>query len=111
MNTVEVTIEGVTFKVAPTPLAKLAASRKAMSAFGSKEWSEEGVAALIEAVFWGARRAGSEITLEWLQTNVDMMNFMPLFDSFLEVNGLKKRTADAIPGEAAAGPDPANPTS
>jgi hypothetical protein len=102
MITRELTIEGVTFKVGPTPLCKLADARRL---FGSGALdTEDGMKALIAAVFWGARRAGSEVTLEWLELNVDVHNAAPVFNVFMDVNALKPK--EATPGEAPAATSP-----
>lgn len=102
----ELTIEDgegkvVTFKVAPTPIAKLAKCRQFM-AKTPEELDEEAVGALVEAVFWGARRAGSKITLEWLQVNVDAHNIAAVARAFREVNLPKMNGTGAPPGESPA---------
>lgn len=92
METREITIEGITFKVAPTPLAKLA---KTQAVFGANAMeSPEGVEAMVEALFWGIRRARKEceasggITLEWLLENIDSRNAKDVFELFRDVNTL-----------------------
>lgn len=96
MRTVDLTIEGVTFKVAPTPMPKLMRAIRLMNESGAE--SEAAAEALLEAVFWGARRAKAEITLDWLRENVDAHNFPEVAEKFRELNELRARGAE--PGEA-----------
>lgn len=73
-----------TFTVAPTPVSKLAKCRQFI---GKRELdTEEAVDALLEALFYGAKRAGAQITLEWLKANVDQHNMVEVFKVFREVN-------------------------
>lgn len=74
----------VTFKIAPTPLSKLVESKRLFET-GQLD-TEAGMQALIRAIFHGARRAKSEITLEWLEENVDIHNSRELFALFRELN-------------------------
>lgn len=111
MRTREVTLEGadskdptgfraVTFIIAPTPLIKLAEYRELFKL--DKIETPEGLRALVNAIYWGARRAGAQVTLEWLELNVDVHNSPALFDAFREVNELTKRAAETV-GNGAAG--------
>ena len=106
MITKQLTIEGrkgaVTFDVAPTPVSKMAKCRLFLA---KKEFdTEEAIEALLEAVFYGARRAGSQITLEWLMENVDQHNFPQVMNVFREVN-LPKPDASANGTSPPAGVD------
>jgi len=92
----------VTFKIAPTPIVHLAESRQLFSA-GAME-TAEGWRALIAAVFWGARRAGSQITQQWLEDNVDNHNVAELFKVFREVNQLEQHKANGAGGAPAVTP-------
>lgn len=89
------TIEGVTFDVAPTPLVKLLKGRQHMAS--GQGGTPEAMEALVEAIFWGARRAGSKITLEWLLENVDQHNMAEVLAVFRELN-----VSEALPAIAAA---------
>lgn len=100
-QTRKLTIDGVTFQVAPTPVVKLAAAMPFLSK--AKIQTPEGQQAVLEAVFWGARRAGAEITLEWLVMNVDVHSMPQVFDIFATLNKVERSKADL--GEAAR-PDP-----
>jgi len=104
----ELTIEGITFKIAPTPIFKMANAQGAIAKTGID--SEEGLKALIGAIFWGARRARKEceasgaITLEWLEENIDAHNAKEIFEVFGELNGMKAvDAAAAAAGEALPG--------
>lgn len=99
VETIELCLAGVTFKLAPTPVGKLARMQKILLAHGPR--SEEGVNAIIEAVFYGARRAGSEITEEWLQTNLDAHSSVKIFEAWRQLNGLVE-VAEGAQGEAPA---------
>lgn len=90
MDTRDLAIEGVQLKVAPTPLGKMARAQQIFATHGME--SEAGTEAMIEALFWGIRRARKEhepsgaITLEWLQENVDAKNAKAVFAVFRDVN-------------------------
>jgi hypothetical protein len=111
MLTRELTIEGITFKIAPTPIAKMANAQGIIAGAGTG--TEEGMRALIEAIFWGARRARGEceksgaITLDWLQENIDSHNAKDIFDVFRELNSLQTPKGEAPAGEAQ--PESPNP--
>jgi hypothetical protein len=94
MRKLQLTIEGVTFDVAPTPVVKLAAVWPLIRTAEGLQ-SEGGQAAVISAVFWGARRAKAQITEEWLQENVDVHNFRDVFDVFTDLNVLSTKKGDA----------------
>jgi len=102
MITRDLTVEGITFKVAPTPLFRLAPLWKFI---GADEIGGDGLRALAEAIFWGARRAGAEITLEWLEQNIDVHNSDEVHRVFAELNHVKRKK-DGTAGEAQAGSDP-----
>ena len=106
MDTRELTIEGITFEVAPTPVAKLT---KAQAVFSANAMATEaGIEAMIEALFWGIKRArgvcekSGAITLEWLKENIDAHNIGEVFKVFADVNMMKQRSADEPSGEAPA---------
>lgn len=105
MRTVPLTIEGVDFVVAPTPISKLAKARLLFGDLAGRE-SEEGVDALIEAVFWGAKRAGSAITLDWLKMNVDAHNILEVQGVFIALNVPKGAASEPAAGEAQAAATP-----
>ena len=77
----------------------MAAAKQSLGGLVAGEWTEDTIAALIGAVFWGAKRAGEAITLDWLTMNVDMTNYAPLFEAFVTVNELRGKPG-ASPGEA-----------
>jgi hypothetical protein len=102
METRKLTIADVEFDVAPTPIVKLAG---ALELVGNKEtrFTEEGQRALIAAVFWGARRAKAQITLEWLEDNVDIHNVGDVFRVFVALNKVQVKEptgTESAPGEA-----------
>lgn len=101
MNVVSVTVEGITFKVAPTPLAKMAQAKAALGGLVAGEWNEDTMTALVTAVFWGAKRAGEALTLDWLLMNVDLTNYTQLFEAFVSVNELKGKPAGEAEGVVA----------
>lgn len=91
-NPVTIELEGLSLMLLPTPIAKLAKMQKVVT---EKGWdSEEGIAAIIEAVFWGMRRAKTEVTLEWLQEQLDGINSAPVFAAFRDVNGMVKSSGN-----------------
>lgn len=106
MKTVTLTLDGVTFKVAPTPMADLAEVSDGIIDAAKGRFSRQTVDAITAAVFAGARRVKSEITLEWLRSNTDVTTFPEVVQAFLEVNGFKKPEPAAegagAPGEAPA---------
>jgi hypothetical protein len=91
-----ITIDGREFPIKPTPIAKLV---KARALFESGTQTEEGVNALLEALYWGIKRAGGEIELAWLKDNADSTNFDGILATWVAVNQVKRREAGA-PGEA-----------
>lgn len=98
-ETRQVTVAGITFPLGPTPGYRLAKMRAVFREKGVE--SEEGYLAVNEAIFWGARRAGAQITLEWLHDNLDVHTSAPAIQAFRELN-LMVDTAGDQPGEATA---------
>ena len=100
MITRELTIEGRTIRVAPTPLSYLSDIKQRIGEAGIQ--SSVGVRALCEAIYWGARRAGADpdLTAEWIDMNVDMHNAIDVFKVFADVNGYQ--SADQSSGNAGA---------
>lgn len=80
-------VETVTFRAAPTPLPRLAELRPHFGANNID--TREGLDAVITALYYGARRAGAQITLEWLLDNIDMFNGGDVLQIFGELNGMK----------------------
>lgn len=99
MRTVKLELGGLSLDLAPTPLARLAKASAFLSGGGT---DEAGVEGLCEAIFWGLRRAKSEVTLDFVIENVDAVNQQEVIEAFLDVNGLKPKE-QAAAGEAAAG--------
>ncbi|MEO8313253.1 MAG: hypothetical protein ABI645_00530 [Pseudomonadota bacterium] len=78
-----VTIEGIEFPIKPTPAAKMVGALPLML---DGLTTEASVNALASALFCGIRRAGGEVTLEWLQDNLDVANIPAIFEVFCRVN-------------------------
>lgn len=102
--TTTVILDGKPFPIRPTPLAKLGPIIPAISRLDATGQTSDGTAeaanALAEAVFHGIRRAGGEVSQEFVSDNIDMLNFREVFQVFAKVNGLLK---DSGVGEAEAG--------
>jgi|GEM_PF-3362883 len=99
-----ITIDGMEFPIRPTPAPKIWPALGALQR-DPATWSAEDWDRVTEAMFWGIRRAGGEITLEWLRTNLDIRNLVPSLKSFAEANSLETEGSGA--GEAAgAAPTP-----
>ena len=99
-----VIIDGVTLPIRPTPAAKiwpaLPVLQKDPTTWGADDW-----AIVQEAVFWGIRRAGGEITMEWLAMNLDLGSFGPVLKVFGEINALVANEG-APAGEGPGAPTP-----
>jgi hypothetical protein len=105
MKTQDIVVGGLALKIGPTPVIHLAEVERHFA--GKTIKTREGIAALIEACFYGIRRTRKEcqaagaITLEWLQENVDVESSAALFEAFGAVN-LFKSGGESVPGEAPA---------
>lgn len=101
MRTVELKLDGSTWKLAPTPLVRMA---KATAFLEGRTDDAEVISGLCEAIFWGLRRAKQEVTLEFVMDNIDALNQAEVIAAFLDVNGFapRKEAAPAA-GEVAAG--------
>jgi hypothetical protein len=99
VNTETLSIEGITLPLRATPLARLV---KCKEVFTSGIGTESGADAFAEALFWGIRRAGGEVTLDWLKLNIDVHNRDDLFAAFVRVNTPQGMSVDT-PGEGVAG--------
>ena len=107
MKTHQLTIEGLTFTVAPTPLVYMADPLEVWRTKGAR--SKEGLQALVEALFHGIRRAkrldekSGGITLDFLTDNIDGHNADEIFRIFAELNQLVPK-ADGGPATGEAQP-------
>lgn len=98
-----VTIEGVTLPLKPTPASKIWPALGVLSK-DAKFWDEAEWKLFLTALFWSIRRAGGEITEDWLALNVDLHNLGDVMTAFAKVNTLNARGAQQ--GEAAGGSAP-----
>jgi hypothetical protein len=64
-------LKELTLPILPTPLAKLVSVK---DHFLEGIDTEAGINALTTALFHGIRRAGGQVSLEWIQENVDALN-------------------------------------
>lgn len=100
MKTEDITIEGIALKIAPTPVIHMGAVE--LHFVDGTTASSDGIKAIIGAAFYGIRRARKEceasgqITLDWLEENIDSVNLQPLVSAFMKVNF---PGAGAAPGE------------
>jgi len=93
-------LQDVELPILPTPLAKLVAVREH---FLKGLDTEEGVNALTSALFHGIRRAGGQVSEEWLQQNIDAGSQDEIVAVFVRVNGLRLVPKEPAAGEAQAG--------
>lgn len=97
----KICLGGIDLPIKPTPLVKMA---KMMPVLQRDDiFSEEAVTALAECVFHGIRRAGGEVTQEFVSDNIDMTNITEVFGRFFKVNGMTRKDAGGAAGEAGAG--------
>jgi hypothetical protein len=101
----KITIEGIELPIKPTPASKIWPALQVLSK-DAQLWVEVEWDRFHDALFWGIRRAGGEVTKEWLALNVDMHNLEHVMTTFARVN-----TLSATTGGSASGGDTAPPTS
>jgi hypothetical protein len=95
---VKITLGGMELPIKPTPLVHLA---EALPHLIDGPESPAGAKALARAVFYGIRRAGGEVTEEFVSDNIDYTNVQEVADTFAKVNNLERKAAGE--GEAGAG--------
>src|SRR5512139_3867529 len=105
MSKIVVVLDEREFPIRATPLAKLGPLFPALSKLDVTGESADGMAeaarALGEVVFHGIRRAGGDVTQEFVHENIDFTNLGAVFQVVAKVNGLVPK--DAGQGEAGAG--------
>jgi hypothetical protein len=100
MNDKTITLGGKDLPIRATPLAKLTPVFAKLAALDPSRMLIEkpedmaGAAlALGDAVFHGIRRAGGEVTQEWVHENIDLLNLEAVFTVFATVNGIGPKEA------------------
>ena len=93
-----VTIEGLVLPIRPTPLKQLWPALAALTR-ASDTWTDADWDAIHAAIFYGIRRAGGEVTLEWVAMNIDLHSFGVL-KAFAELNTLETAKPGTAAGEA-----------
>lgn len=105
MSTQTISLDGKTYPIRATPLAKLGPLFPLLQHLdvqgATGEQMQLAAIALGEAVYHGIRRAGGEVTQDFVHDNIDMTNLADIFKIFAKVNGLVQR--EPASGEAQAG--------
>lgn len=95
----EITLSGKVYTLPPIPLIGMAKLGPRFSSIG-KDFSEDSVGALADAIFFSLKRNYPEISRDLVEQNIDLTNLTEITTAFVEVNNLTEAKPS---GEAPAG--------
>lgn len=101
---VKLNLGGDEYVVPPLTLGALEVMQDRIAAVHSNGFTKDSIAAIIDCAHASMKRNYPELTREAVAEMLDLENMMEVFDSVMDVSGVKRKKQEEAPGESIGAP-------